>query len=265
MKKLIFFIIFRVVIFGCSRQLSQFPGLVIWYDSPAQDWMKEALPVGNGYMGVMFFGDPHREQLQFSEGSLWAGGPGSGTEYNFGIRENAASQLPAIRERLQKGDAEKAFELTGQWLSGIIHPREGLGFGDYGAQQTMGDLFVNVENQGEISDYRRELNLNTGRGQVSYTSGEVNHTRTFFGAYPLRTMVYHFENDSSVLPAIPDEWSSGKVSGLKARGGFEVDFVWKNAQVKKLEIKGNQGAKGIIKVNGCERAFEIAASGVFRF
>lgn len=197
MKKLIYIFILGLINYGCSRQHSPSPKLVIWYDSPAQDWMREALPLGNGYMGVMFFGDPHREQLQFSEGSLWAGGPGSGNQYNFGLRENAASHLPAIRELLKKDNPEKAFEITSQWMSGIIHPREGLGFGNYGAQQTMGDLFVNVENNGEISGYHRELNLNSGRGQVSYTSGEVNHTRTYFGAYPLRTMVYHFENDAA--------------------------------------------------------------------
>jgi len=30
--------------------------LTLWYDEPAEDWMTEALPIGNGYMGVMFFG-----------------------------------------------------------------------------------------------------------------------------------------------------------------------------------------------------------------
>ena len=28
--------------------------LVLWYDEPAQDWMQEALPIGNGYLGAMF-------------------------------------------------------------------------------------------------------------------------------------------------------------------------------------------------------------------
>ncbi|MBW6480123.1 MAG: glycoside hydrolase family 95 protein, partial [Bacteroidales bacterium] len=70
-------------------------------------------------------------------------------------------------------------------------------FGDYGAQQTMGDLFVSVKNSGDVSEYRRELNLETGRGHVSYRSGNVYHQRTFFGCYPMQTMVYHFSNNSA--------------------------------------------------------------------
>jgi alpha-L-fucosidase 2 len=142
------------------------------------------------------FGNPEKEQLQFSEGSLWSGGPGSGTQYNFGIREGAYRFLPEIRDLLEKGNTIKAFELTSQQLSGVIHPREGLQFGDYGAQQSMGDLLVSVQNQGEISGYRRELNLNTGRGEVNYKAGEVTHNRTFLGVYPHKAMVYHFGNDA---------------------------------------------------------------------
>jgi alpha-L-fucosidase 2 len=142
------------------------------------------------------FGNPEKEQLQFSEGSLWSGGPGSGTQYNFGIREGAYRFLPEIRDLLEKGNTSKAFELTSQQLSGVIHPREGLQFGDYGAQQSMGDLLVSVQNQGEISGYRRELNLNTGRGEVNYKAGEVTHNRIFLGVYPHKAMVYHFGNDA---------------------------------------------------------------------
>jgi len=158
--------------------------------------MTEALPVGNGYMGVMFFGDPDREHLQFSEGSLWAGGHGSGDRYNFGLREGTSAHLETIRDFLRLGETTLAYRLTQQWMTGITHPREGLQFGDYGAQQTMGDLFVSVKNSGDVSEYRRELILETGRGHVSYRSGNVHHQRTFFGCYPMQTMVYHFGNNS---------------------------------------------------------------------
>ncbi|NLH56565.1 MAG: hypothetical protein GX467_06880 [Rikenellaceae bacterium] len=61
--------------------------LILWFDRPAQSWMTEGLPVGNGYMGVMFMGDPAIEHIQFAEESLWAGGPNSGTQYDFGIKK----------------------------------------------------------------------------------------------------------------------------------------------------------------------------------
>ncbi len=78
--------------------------LKLWYDAPATDWMTQALPIGNGYLGVMFFGDPAEERLQFSEGSLWAGGKGANEEYNFGLRKDAYKTLPKVRALLGAGE-----------------------------------------------------------------------------------------------------------------------------------------------------------------
>jgi alpha-L-fucosidase 2 len=46
---------------------------VLWYSQPAQDWMTEALPVGNGSLGAMVFGKTGWERIQFNEISLWTG------------------------------------------------------------------------------------------------------------------------------------------------------------------------------------------------
>lgn len=45
----------------------------------------------------------------------------------------------------------------------------------------------------------------------------------------------------NLIPAIPDEWKDGTVSGLRARGGFIVDIDWKNGEVTKLNIKSTLG------------------------
>ncbi len=47
--------------------------LKLWYDQPAEDWMREALPIGNGRLGAMIFGDASQEHIQFNEDSLWIG------------------------------------------------------------------------------------------------------------------------------------------------------------------------------------------------
>ena len=49
------------------------PSLRLWYDKPAADWEREALPIGNGYLGAMCFGAMHKERIQFNEHSLWIG------------------------------------------------------------------------------------------------------------------------------------------------------------------------------------------------
>ena len=50
------------------------------------------------------------------------------------------------------------------------------------------------------------------------------------------------------LPALPDYWSSGDVSGLCAYGGFEVNFDWVNGQIQSIEIKSNLGGNCRIRV-----------------
>ena len=45
----------------------------LWYDRPAETWMTEALPIGNGSMGAMLFGGTGIERIQFNEISLWSG------------------------------------------------------------------------------------------------------------------------------------------------------------------------------------------------
>lgn len=45
----------------------------LWYQQPATDWQSGALPIGNGRLGAMFFGDPVGDRIQFNEQSLWGG------------------------------------------------------------------------------------------------------------------------------------------------------------------------------------------------
>jgi alpha-L-fucosidase 2 len=192
-------VIFLLFIFFNSCRSDVDPGeyLRLWYGKPAENWMTEALPIGNGYMGVIFFGGYEHEQLQFSEESLWAGGPGSHPGYNFGLREGASEWLPEIRRLLAVGKSEEAHLLANEKLTGIINPVSGLSFGDYGSQQTMGDLHISILNQSpDISGYYRELDISSSVGRVSYNSGGVNHTRTFLGCYPYKVMAYNFENDA---------------------------------------------------------------------
>ncbi len=55
-----------------------------------------------------------------------------------------------------------------------------------------------------------------------------------------------------VLPALPKAWPSGEVKGIKARGGFTLDFRWENGAVKMVRIHSNQGKKVILFADGSE-------------
>jgi alpha-L-fucosidase 2 len=47
--------------------------LALHYNQPAEDWQSQALPIGNGRIGAMIFGDAQHEHLQLNEISLWTG------------------------------------------------------------------------------------------------------------------------------------------------------------------------------------------------
>jgi alpha-L-fucosidase 2 len=57
-----------------------------------------------------------------------------------------------------------------------------------------------------------------------------------------------------VLPALPDRWKDGKVTGLVARGGFEVDIEWKDGKVTMLKVVSRLG--GNIRIRTADQLVE---------
>ncbi len=51
-----------------------------------------------------------------------------------------------------------------------------------------------------------------------------------------------------ILPALPDDWKNGKISGLRTYGGFEVDIIWENNKAKEIRIKSNLGGNARLRV-----------------
>ena len=62
-----------------------------------------------------------------------------------------------------------------------------------------------------------------------------------------------------LLPALPSSWGKGSVSGLKARGNFEVSVEWENGKVKRAKIKAISGGRTQIRYDGKEVDIELVA------
>jgi len=139
--------------------------LVLWYQQPAAQW-NHALPVGNGRLGAMVFGETAAERIQLNEETFWAGGPYDPTN------PGGAAALPEIQRLLFEGDVEKAHDLFGRTMMGI--PYEQMKY------QSLGDLWLFFPDHEEVTEYRRELNLDEGITRVSYRVGGIGYTREVF-------------------------------------------------------------------------------------
>lgn len=67
----VLFFLLVVIFLPCLR--AEQPPMKLWYTHPAGHWMTSALPIGNGELGGLFFGDIACERLQFNEKTLWTG------------------------------------------------------------------------------------------------------------------------------------------------------------------------------------------------
>jgi len=128
--------------------------LKLWYKQPAAAW-EEALPVGNGRIGAMVFGDPLHERLQLNEESIWAGSRMNNNN------PNALKTLPELQEAIFESRNKDALKLADENFLGTP-PR-------VRSYQPLGDLLIDYEWDGEPENYSRELDLGTGIATTRFT------------------------------------------------------------------------------------------------
>lgn len=166
MKKRIYTVLALLFLLGsCSGEPEVTNDLKTWYKQPAKDWF-EALPLGNGRIGAMVYGDPSTERIQLNEESIWAGKP------NNSNNPRSLEVLPKIREAIFNNDYGQALEYTEQGLLGTP-PR-------IRSYQPFGNLLIDYGWATKPEGYTRSLDLNNGVSTVSYN---INGAKAVQRAY----------------------------------------------------------------------------------
>ena len=153
---------------------------ILWYNQSAENW-NEALPLGNGKIGVMVFGNTSNERIQLNDDSLWPA-----NDESWEHPEGTIEDIQKIRELLFEGKNDLADEMFVAKFSnkGILR-----------SHQTLGDLFVNFSHE-NITDYRRELNISNATSTISYRSNGNLVTEEVFVSNPAKVIVVKFTSEA---------------------------------------------------------------------
>jgi alpha-L-fucosidase 2 len=154
--------------------------LTIWSARAAPQW-DHAYPVGNGRLGAMVFGTVNRERIQLNEESLWMG---SSRDTD---NPEALTALPEVRRLLFAGSPVEAYALAEKKMMGRPSRLQ--------SYQTLGDLRLAFDHEGDISGYRRELDLDSAVARVSYRVNGVRYTREVFASHPAQAIVVRVSAD----------------------------------------------------------------------
>ncbi|MFZ1289334.1 MAG: glycoside hydrolase family 95 protein [Melioribacteraceae bacterium] len=148
--------------------------LKLWYNKPAAQWV-EALPIGNGRLGAMIYGDPSNEIIQLNESTVWAGQP----HRNDNLEAKEA--LPIIRQLIFKGKYKEAQDLANQKI--ISKNSHGMPY------QTVGNLNITFPNHNEYKNYYRELNIENAVATTIYDIEDVTYKSELFSSAPDQVIV----------------------------------------------------------------------------
>ena len=165
----------------------------LWYNRPAGYW-EEALPLGNGRLGVMHSGSVACDTLQLNEDTFWDQGPN--TNYNAdalsvlkqvqqGIlsKDYASVQDLAVKSWMSQGSHGASYRAAGEVLLGFPGQRF-----DYKESAQTGNAV-------DVQGYVRYLDMNTATSNVEYHVRDVGYKRTVFTSFKDNVTVVRLEAD----------------------------------------------------------------------
>ena len=218
--------------YGMALPASAQADLTLRFASPATHFT-ESIPLGNGRLGAMVFGNPNRERIALNEISLWSGG------IEDPNRQDAHLYLDSIRQLLLTGNNPAAQQLLQQYF---VCAGKGSGQGNgahvkYGCYQTLGDCeVVWNDSSSTVSDYERVLQLDQATARVRWKRSGVLYTQQTIVPAPAQKIII--------------QYSSSRKGGLhfttRLRRRERVQYqLAGNMLLMQGQLDGGDGASGI--------------------
>lgn len=209
---------------------SQSSDLKLWYNKPSGNTWENALPIGNGRLGAMIYGNTDTEIVQLNEHTVWSGGP------NRNDNLLALDSLSAIRKLVFEGKQKEAEKLANKAI--VTKTSHGQMF------EPVGDLRLAFNGHNSYDGYHRELDIKKAVATTSYKVGDVIYTREVFASFPDRVIVMHLTASKPKSISFTAYYKPG-MPGASVNADVER---------RQLMIAGNtidhEGVKGAVKYKG---------------
>jgi alpha-L-fucosidase 2 len=151
--------------------------LRLWYDKPSGKVWERAMPIGNGRLAGMVYGNPERETIQLNEATLWSGGPNRNDSYS------ALAALPEVRKLIFEDKHKEAAtlatrEIKSNKINGMCY-------------QPVGNFYLNFPGHEHYNNYYRELDLTKAVATTTYTVNGVIYKREVFSSRADQVIIVH--------------------------------------------------------------------------
>jgi alpha-L-fucosidase 2 len=204
-KASLYFVLALALVNGANAQSDSL--LRLWYNHPAGQWV-EALPLGNGRLGAMVYGDPYKERIQLNEITVWGGQP------NRNDNPDARQALPEVRRLVFEGKYKEAQDLVNQKF--ISRISNGMPY------QTVGELNLFFPGHESYSDYYRELDIEKAVETTRYRVGGVSYQSEAFASFPDQVIIMRITADKPGSVSFSATMGRPAAVGISTKGNSEL-------------------------------------------
>jgi alpha-L-fucosidase 2 len=206
--------------------------LKLWYDAPSGGVWERAMPVGNGRIAGMVYGNPAREIIQMNEATLWSGGPSRNDS------KTSLAALPDVRRLIFENKYKEAATLAEKTFRS--NPDNGMCY------QPVGNLFLNFPGHEQYQNYYRDLNISKAIATTTYTVAGVTYKREVFSSNANQVMIVHLTASKPGSLTFSAAMKSPQKSNVVTKGKDEL--VLSGVSGDRNGIKGVDKFQALVKV-----------------